>query len=168
MKNWKFSIIEDREGYKCLIRDGKPSECYKFDVRKCTSRCCAFHYDNETVTLSCMPQPTVYGNVVEDVTEDQVKEYFKSIIKDGATNFYKHYKALGWKINGKIIYDWKSLADMWDNDKYKPKQRKNSTPTRRYDCPVCGDGEWKDKKSCRRCDGRGYILIDNNFVGEVK
>ena len=156
MKNWKFSIIEDREGYKCLIRDGKPSECYKFDVRKCTSRCCAFHYDNETVTLSCMPQPTVYGNVVEDVTEDQVREYFETIKKEGARKFYLYYKALGWKSNGKMIYDWRSMARLWDPTN---KPQKRNVTRRRIDCPICGgdknkviDGDW-----CWKCKGNGWI-----------
>ena len=162
MKNWKFSIIEDKDGYKCLIRDGKPSECYKFDVRPCTSRCCAFHYDNETVTLNCMPQPTVYGDVAETVTEDQVKDYFKLNGKDGARDFYKYYKALGWKLAGKKVYDWKALADRWDGSKYK--QKKNMVrgiPKQRLDCPTCGGLKtYDDGETCSTCDGRGWIYAE--------
>lgn len=163
MKNWRFEITEDSEGYKCLMRDGKPSECYKFDVRPCTSRCSAFHYDGETVNLNCMPQPTQYGDVAETVTEEQVKDYFKSLNKEGYRDFYLHYTAKGWRIGKDKVYNWRALAQKWEDNKIQPKKNTvRGIPKRRLDCNTCG-GTGKSpisNQSCRSCDGRGWIYAE--------
>ena len=46
----------------------------------------------------------------------EVLDFFKekNYVLDEAFKFYNHYKAIGWKIGGKIpIQDWKAAADNW-------------------------------------------------------
>jgi hypothetical protein len=109
-----------------------------------------------------MPQPTQYGDVAETVTEDQVKEYFKSLNKDGYRDFYLHYTAKGWRIGKEKVYNWKALAQKWGDNKLQPKKNTvRGIPKQRLDCPACGGLKIFDNgKMCLRCNGNGWIYAE--------
>lgn len=62
----------------------------------------------------------------------EVEYYFLEKIDNSkfeAEKFFKYNKATGWKKNGQVIEDWKSIADLWFLSEEKYKKEKNSAKT---------------------------------------
>jgi hypothetical protein len=76
------------------------------------------HVSNMGHTGSCHPDPPTGGEGTQILQPEYttVEEFFrkKNYPNTEATKFYNHYKALGWKIQGKTpIEDWKPLVEKW-------------------------------------------------------